>query len=276
MKTLLILLLFLPSLASAWGRTGHNVICEIAFQELAPQARNEVKRLIRLDKEFTTFAESCRWADEPRERAPDHYINVPRNLSIITTDACPMAETCLFPAIENDLQIISDKSQSDTSRLAALKFLGHWVGDIHQPLHVSFQDDRGANSIDVVGMCQGALHGVWDGCIIARQMGDNEKAMASEFLSSITEADRQVWRSSTVTEWANESYQFTLSPQTGYCTMKDDGCWYWPHTKTLGAGNLYREMIITQEYLSTNQSVIELRLKQAGVRLGAMLNTALQ
>ena len=276
MNKLLILLLFLPSLASAWGGTGHTVICEIAFQELSPQARNEVKRLIRLDKEFTTFAESCRWADEPRERAPDHYINVPRNLSVITTDTCPMAETCLFPAIENDLQIISDKSQSDTSRLAALKFLGHWVGDIHQPLHVSFQDDRGANSIDVVGMCQGALHGVWDGCIIARQMGDNEKTMATEFLSSITESDRQTWRSSTVTEWANESYQITLSPQTGYCTMKDDGCWYWPYIKTLDGGDLYREMIITQEYLSTHQPVIELRLKQAGVRLGAMLNTALQ
>jgi hypothetical protein len=54
--------------------------------------------------------------------------------------------------------------------------------------------------------------------------------------------------------------------------MKDDGCWYWPYFRTLKKGNMQREMIITQDYLSANQEIVELRLKQAGVRLGALLN----
>ena len=84
MKKLLLLLLSLPSIASAWGGTGHEIICGIAFQELTSEARQEVERLVQLDAEFDSFSESCRWADSPRKRAPDHYLNVPRDLNVIT------------------------------------------------------------------------------------------------------------------------------------------------------------------------------------------------
>jgi S1/P1 Nuclease len=47
-------------------------------------------------------------------------------------------------------------------RLIVLKSVGHWVGDIHQPLHVSFVDDRGGNNIRVSGQCAGNLHATWD------------------------------------------------------------------------------------------------------------------
>lgn len=276
MNKLLISLFLLPSLASAWGGVGHEVICGIALQELTAEAREEVDRLINLDNEFDTFTESCRWADRPRKRAPDHYINLPRSRAVITTDECPLAKTCLFPAIKEDLEKLQDKTQSDQARLDALKFLAHWVGDIHQPLHVSFEDDLGGNSIDATGKCRGALHGVWDGCIIERQLGKDANAIANDLLTSITEDERRSWHSDLPTEWANESYQITLSPQTGYCTLKEDGCWYWPYIKTLEEGNLHREMIITQAYLSSNQEITELRLQQAGIRLGALLNNLLQ
>jgi len=276
MYKLLIPLLLLPSLASSWGGIGHEVICEIALQELGVDVRHEVDRLIKLDNEFDTFAESCRWADSPRKRAPDHYINMPRSQTVIMTDECPLAKSCLFPAIKKDLEILRDKSQSDQVRLDALKFLGHWVGDIHQPLHVSFKDDLGANSIDVTGKCRGALHGVWDGCILESQMGKDINRIANDFLMNITEDDRRSWQSNSPIEWANESYQVTISPQTGYCTLKDGACWYWPQNKTLDESESHREMIITQDYLSTNQGVIELRLQQAGIRLGAVLNQVLK
>jgi len=256
MKKTLILLLFLPSIASAWGGTGHEIICEIAYQELSAEAQDEVRRLIELDPEFNTFAESCRWADRPRKRAPDHYINLPRSQAVITTDECPLAKSCLFPAIKKDLEILQDKTQSDQARLDALKLLGHWVGDIHQPLHVSFKDDLGGNNIDATGVCRGTLHGVWDGCILERQSGKDANAIASDLLTSITEDERRSWHSDLPAEWANESYQITLSPQTGYCTLKEDGCWYWPYIKTLEEGNLHREMIITQDYPTAGRDSI--------------------
>jgi len=63
----------------AWGDTAHRIICEIAFKELNSQARDEVKRLIRLDPVFFTFSGSCIWPDHPRKRSREHCVNLPRS-----------------------------------------------------------------------------------------------------------------------------------------------------------------------------------------------------
>jgi S1/P1 Nuclease len=66
--------------------------------------------------------------------------------------------------------VLSSPTASDQDQLDALKFLGHWVGDVHQPLHVSFEDDRGGNGVKVSGvLCGGKLHGVWDSCTRTRR-----------------------------------------------------------------------------------------------------------
>lgn len=275
MKKLLILLLFLPSIASAWGGTGHAIICEIAFQELEDDARNEVIRLINLDDDFDAFSESCSWADRPRKRAPEHYLNVPRSQVVITADECPLAERCVLTAIRKDLDILSDKSQSDEMRLESLKFLGHWVGDIHQPLHVSYQDDRGANNVKTEGMCSGSLHGVWDGCLIELVIGSNSTAIANRLRGSVSTTDHLPFTVASPTDWANESYQITTLPETGYCFMKQDGCWYSAQKRQLQDGEPHRHMRIDQDYISLNRETVERRLRQAGIRLGMLLNRAL-
>jgi len=63
----------------AWGDTGYRIICEIAFQELNPQARAEVKRLIRLDPEFRCFSMACIFPDHPRQRSSEHFVNLERS-----------------------------------------------------------------------------------------------------------------------------------------------------------------------------------------------------
>ena len=57
----------------AWGDTGHQIICEIAFQELNPQARTQVKQLLQHDPDFTLFSKACTWPDHPRKRASEHF-----------------------------------------------------------------------------------------------------------------------------------------------------------------------------------------------------------
>ena len=59
------------------GDLGHKTVCEIAFQELNDKAKREVRRLIRIDPEFTTFADACTWPDHPRKRAAEHFIISP-------------------------------------------------------------------------------------------------------------------------------------------------------------------------------------------------------
>jgi hypothetical protein len=71
-------------------------------------------------------------------------------------------------AIKRDFEVLSSNSANPAQKLASLKFFGHWVGDIHQPLHISFKDDRGGNNITVVGECQGELHAAWDSCLVVK------------------------------------------------------------------------------------------------------------
>src|SRR6185312_9673223 len=77
--------------AQAWGDEGHKIVCEIAFRLAQPDTRAMVRKLIRSDTEFDTFSESCVFPDHPRKRASEHFINLARNSSGLTSDECPSA-----------------------------------------------------------------------------------------------------------------------------------------------------------------------------------------
>ena len=138
------LLLYSPA-ALAWGGLGHEAICELAFRELDDTARQRVIALIRQDQEFTTFRASCNWPDRPRQRASEHFVNLPRDATGLQGDECPLADECVVTAIEHDFAVLASPNATDKEKLASLKFLGHWVGDIHQPLHAASLDDRGGS-----------------------------------------------------------------------------------------------------------------------------------
>jgi S1/P1 Nuclease len=124
-----------------------------------------VKRLLQHDPDFTLFSKACTWPDRPRKRASEHFVNLSRSATRIEDDPCPLDDRYVVTAIEADSAVLSQTSASEMDRLAALKFLGHWVGDVHQPLHVSFKDNRGGNAIVEQGPCGDDLHSVWDTCI---------------------------------------------------------------------------------------------------------------
>jgi len=173
--------------AQAWGDEGHKIVCEIAFRLAQPDTRAAVRKLIRSDTEFDTCSESCVFPDHPRKRASEHFINLPRNTSGLTSDDCPAADKCVLTAILNDSKNLASKSEKPGDRLIALKFLGHWVGDIHQPLHVSFGDDRGGNNIQVDGECSGNLHASWDNCLVRNAVGPDVGDAATDLVDAITD-----------------------------------------------------------------------------------------
>ena len=126
-----VLVFLLPGPALAWSDLGHRIICEIAFQELEPTARERVKAMIRRDPEFDTFADACIWPDHPRQRATEHYVNLPRDAEGLEQDPWPLAADCVVSAIEKDLAVLSSSTATEREQLEALKYLGHWVGDVH-------------------------------------------------------------------------------------------------------------------------------------------------
>src|SRR5499427_8676227 len=186
-------LIALASPAWAWGDLGHKIICQIAFQELNDKARTEVVRLIATDTTFDSFTDACTWPDHPRKRAEEHFVNVARPIHTITGSECsPGVPKCLFTAIASDLEVLRT-SNDDAAKLASLKYLGHWIGDIHQPLHVSFADDRGGNFIRESGPCVNSLHTVWDVCIIEKKLGTDPHTVARDLVESITETNKAAW-----------------------------------------------------------------------------------
>lgn len=250
--------------ANAWGDEGHKIICEMAFRLAQPNTRAAVRRLIRSDTEFDTFSESCVFPDHPRRRASEHFINLARTSPGLTSDDCPQAEKCVLSAILNDSKILASKSEKNADRLLALKFLGHWVGDIHQPLHVSFEDDRGGNNISVSGRCSGTLHSTWDTCLVASTVGTDVANAVDELIDGITPEMVTKWNASDPREWANESFAIAEAVTTGYCVMHASSC-----DQPTPA-----HVSVDVDYLETNKPVVKEQLQKAGVRLARILDTA--
>jgi hypothetical protein len=264
-----------PDRGEAWGDVAHQVICELAFQDLMPPARAAVQRLLGTepDPSLRRFATACTWADHPRQRAPEHYLNLPRTRTRVTAadQACSLAAVCVLTAIAADTAVLKDAVASDADKLAALKFLGHWIGDLHQPLHISFQDDRGGNEVEVRGRCAPNLHAVWDTCLLTQGMGPQPEQIVASLRAELTDRDRQAWTQGDMIAWAEESYHITLTPNVEYCVQVGTTCQYAADNPTFEAGEPKRTVTVDAQYLATHTPTIRSCLLKAGVRLSHVL-----
>jgi len=262
----LVVLFSLSSHAWAWGGEGHKVICEIAFRLVKPSTRAEIQRLIKTDTEFHRFSDSCIWPDHPRKRAAEHFVNLARDSRGLTPDdMCPRAQECVLSAIQVELAYLSSSGVDDEAKLAALKFLGHWVGDVHQPLHVSFEDDRGGNGVLVTGECGTSnLHSAWDTCLVLKAVGEDANEDATELLNTITPARIDGWTHSKPMDWANESFAIAEQARTEYCIRQGASCDH-PSGKVK----------IDAAYVVVNTPIVREQQQKAGVRLAHLLDAAL-
>jgi hypothetical protein len=252
--------------AHAWGDTGHRVVCEIAFRLAAPEARAEIRRLMQLDTGFDFYRDSCIWPDHPKKRAEEHFINVARNANGIgPNEQCPTANVCLLSAIEDDMSVLSSPGTSDEDKLKSLKFLGHWIGDLHQPLHVSFESDRGGNDIRVSGLCRTNMHSAWDTCMLQLAIGSDVTGAATDLLNSFDAAIREEWTTGDTKDWANESFDVALAANTRYCVQSGSTC-------DVPEGSV----ALDEEYVRVNTPILREQVAKAGVRLAHMLEKAFQ
>jgi hypothetical protein len=149
--------------------------------------------------------------------------------------------------------VLSSRAR-DAEELASLKFLGHWVGDIHQPLHVSFEDDRGGNSISVSGQCSANLHAAWDTCLVLKAVGGDVSGAATDLINSVTPAMREEWTASEPRDWANESFALAEAAPTEYCSLGATSCDPPSGSPTIDSA-----------YVQANVPVVRTQLQKAGV-----------
>ncbi|MEA2339593.1 MAG: nuclease [Thermoanaerobaculia bacterium] len=288
----------------AWGREGHRIVCQIAFLSLSKEDQKEVERLTKAykpppDNDFKIegYPDACIFPDVARSNAVDarkkdattspwlhfepfnewHFLNVDRSVKQIPASAC--ANNCVVFAIEkhsHDLQTAAN----DQDRAEALIFLGHWVGDIHQPLHISYKEDQGGNKVEpVTGFyplpqipnkpdATLNLHSVWDSGIIRQDLlGADVIAFAGTLHATITNAQRTAWLASKPLQWAQESYDITTLADVQYCKKAscDAAC------QALTAHG----RVLTKAYQDEFADDVELRLEEAGTRLASLIHAAL-
>jgi hypothetical protein len=248
--------------ALSWGRDGHRVVADIAERRLRQKAKDGIKDLLGSD----SLADVSNWADavrgKPRYAKYDdmHYVNVDPSATKVDPARDCKDGKCALDAVRKFSQRVLDKNYPRQKRVEALMFLVHFVGDIHQPLHVSYKKDLGGNFIDVdfLGDAGLDLHKVWDTALVtearkARQLAD-WRGLREALDKSIDPADAEKWtKEGGPLEWANESLEITRSIYAAG-----------PKTK------------LDSSYVTANVPVVEDRLKRAGVRLAAVLNAVFE
>jgi hypothetical protein len=163
--------------AFSWGASGHSIIAEIAQHRLDPQVFAQIEQLLGRQVSIASIAS---WADDITQQRPDtvnwHFVNIPYDAT--TYDAAHECQPnpkgdCVIKAIERSLATLKKPSAPKDQRVEALKFLVHFVGDVHQPLHTIDRNDAGGSKLAVVFFdTPMSLHMVWDVGIIDHRTYD--------------------------------------------------------------------------------------------------------
>lgn len=249
--------------AMAWGPLGHDIVADLAAQQLTPAARATVQRLLATDH-ARTLADVANWADELRHDPGRkdlwkrtrrlHYINFRSDhCDYVPPRDCRDGE-CVVAAIERYAAVLGDRSRPDAERVEALKFLVHFVADVHQPLHAGYRDDLGGNRYQVQLNGEGTnLHRVWDsGMLDTRHLDAEAYAQRLADEGPVTLPPAQPPLDAPAAQWAEESCRID----------RDDGVY--PRGHRIGAA-----------YVAAELPVAERRLREAGARLATLLNRLL-
>ena len=240
-------------LPSFWYDLGHRVVADIAEQRLTPETARAVRDILGGQR----MSDASVWADNIKQYRHDadplHYVNIP--LAATTYDAmrdCPHGK-CVIAAIAADRQVLANNRASMLDRAEALRFLIHFMGDLHQPLHVANNNDRGGNQRTV--WLEGDsmnLHQVWDGELLNRY-GLNEEGYLAELRREMGTMDVAALERGTLVEWAMEGHRIAV-----------EHAYRVPPDGRLGAA-----------YVEANRPVVDRAIIAAGVRLAKVLNETL-
>jgi hypothetical protein len=255
----LMLVLHTTAPAFAWGRLGHRVISRLAEQQLTDKAKAGIAALLPPGE---SLADASLWADEHRRElpktAPWHYVDVPLDEERYDPkwSADDPKKGCVVDKINEFRKVVADKCKSVEERRFALRFLIHCLEDMHMPMHVGDNRDRGGNDTQVRYYDKGTnMHRLWDSDMMERVSKDEEYWLKD--LSSLSSPQSlQDVSACNVEDWATESLlaarEAYVDPLTGKRIK--------PGTK-LGL-----------DYHKKNLPVAKDRMYRAGLRLADVLN----
>jgi hypothetical protein len=245
-----VLLLNITSYSYGWGKTGHHIVVDVAKNYVSKSVQDSITKYLG----DMTWESASTWMDELRGDSKYdfmkkwHYVNIEKGGKYDTT-------------IENGNNVVKQleiaiKNLKNRSKLSKeeinlnIKVLFHLMGDLHQPLHVGYGNDRGGN--DTKFTFNGKifnLHRIWDTDII-----ESKKNTTEDVLSMLSKTPKRKLKKigkGDMVQWFNESRE------------------------SLDLAYSYTDPI-TDEYISKCYPVVEKLLLEGGVRLGKELNDIFQ
>jgi len=206
-----------------------------------------------------SFAESCLWPDDVKYSNhkgtyEQHFINVPDEALTVDLVRDCAALNCIATGIQRALTYLSrpaGSSREKARRAAALRFLGHFIGDLHQPLHIGNASDWGGNKITVLWQGKETnLHALWDYGML-ESMGIKYPD-SLDFLLSVEKTSEHEH----LIDWFNES--LSLARTNAYSNAQGN---------IITSGDS-----LGSDYLERNKPVLIARLVLASERLATILN----
>ena len=247
-----VVLLFLTIQLSAWGGKAHDIIAHIAEQNLAPNAKTEVARLLngRSMVYYAMWMDNIRSDERFNFTATWHYANVDEGMTYATM---PRAETGdVLTATDLSLQKITSETENDSIKKMYLKFLIHLIGEIHCPMHAGRGTDRGGNDYRVIWFGDTInLHSLWDTHLLERARSWSYTEWAANLTTGLTVADIARMQRGTPHEWFDETVSLAA-----YVYL------HTPQNQNLRFNYIYKF-----------SPVLEQQLTRGGYRLAYILNT---
>ena len=302
----LITVFALAPTAQAWGCKGHQTVAFIAEKHLTPEARQWVQKLLNenpIDPKLNRYcggamhdamADASTWADDvrgQRKNGPWHYIDIPRGSQRGALEPFCGKEGCVTKAISEQLAILKDKNADGAKQAEALRYIIHFVGDLHQPLHTITNADEGGNCVPVKYLRRSPhehnhsyspnLHNIWDTAIPERDAEGADPAEYADTLDALYGADIESWQKAGihVDDWVWEGYdiaenvvygnltpKIAIEPNVAVHTCSDDN--------NIGDRLLHQNIVAGETYQEKAATVAEKRITEGGVRLAMILNEA--
>ena len=252
-------LIVLPNNAYSWGKKGHRVIAALAQRYLSDEALKAVQDIIGDDNHLWELAN---WPDDIKSDkakwghvAPWHYLSIDDHENIYSEFARSSRGDILSALHDLEEKIINDQL-SKQERWQALALYIHFVGDIHQPLHVGNRHDRGGNDIRVEWFGdQTNLHSVWDTRLI--EYWGLSFTELTESIDQRVDLSKHAMAHQPIIEWAAESKKLRQQCYRGV---------------NVGGGKRSR---LGYRYAYDNSQLAKQRLRDAGYRLAIRLNKLL-
>lgn len=251
-KTALALIALIPTLpAFGWGQKGHDTTAHIAERHLTPTARAAVEELIDGHSivYYANWMDNASHTDEYAYTKTWHYKNIDEGLDF--DEAPKIPEGDIVRALDQQIKLLSDPNASKDERSLALKMVVHFLGDLHQPMHMGRASDRGGNSHHVKFFNRDTnLHSSWDSSLpeAAHKWSYSEWA---EQLDRLTPEQQAAIAAGNPESWAKETYGIAKDVYAG----TPEG------TK------------ISYDYISEWTPTVEQAFLKGGIRLAHILNT---